>query len=126
MCELSQTSTNAGSVHENSDSVALQYDGPILPEDWLRDFACDLVDKVSDALPSLLEANDAGDLDEVARQLHWIKGSGGTVGLGHLTALAAGGEEAIANANYEQVLATLKDIEFYLSRAREESSQSRQ
>ena len=124
-CELPQTSADTGNRQVNSGSVALRYDGPILPEDWLRDFACDLVDKISDVLPSILEANESGDLDEVARQLHWIKGSGGTVGLGHLTDLAAGGEEAIANANHEQVLATLNEIQSYLSRAREESSRSR-
>tara|TARA_R110002049_G_scaffold4601_5_gene32193 strand:- start:272826 stop:278711 length:5886 start_codon:yes stop_codon:yes gene_type:complete len=97
----------------------------ILPDDWLREFACEMIDKVSETLPSLVAASDAGDLDEVSRQLHWIKGSGGTVGLNELSVLAADGEAAVANTDLDQILATLEEMQQFVAKAQQEKASQR-
>ncbi|MCG8653948.1 MAG: response regulator, partial [Pirellulales bacterium] len=94
----------------------------ILPNDWLRQFACELIDRVSGELPAMIEACQMGDLDEVARQAHWIKGSGGTVGLDQLTELAEGCEDAIKDAQAEQVLSAIEKIQSFVDVAGRERS----
>ncbi len=97
---------------------------PVLPNDWLRSFACEFVDRVADKLPSILDANDAGDLEEVARNLHWIKGTGGSVGLNPLSELASDGEAAIATSDVDQIYETLREMQQFLVRAQEEQASS--
>ena len=60
----------------------------LLPDSWLREFACDLVDRVTDEIPQLINAYECGNFTEIGRLAHWMKGSGGTVGLPKLTDLA--------------------------------------
>ncbi|MFG0288718.1 MAG: ATP-binding protein [Rhodopirellula sp. JB044] len=96
----------------------------VLPDDWLRSFACEFVDRVSEKLPGIFEANDAGDLEEVSRSLHWIKGTGGSVGLDPLSEMARNGELAVANSDPEQLLDTLQEINGFLARARSEQKES--
>ncbi len=119
-CSVSMNSTLAtdDETPELSDSSA---DG-VLPSDWLRSFALELVDRVTGVLPSMYQATDVGDLDEIARHLHWIKGSGGTVGLERLSDLAVIGEEALAEANLEDVLQTVQEIERFIVQAKLEKS----
>ena len=94
----------------------------ILPDDWLREFASDFVVRVSDHLPQMIQACESGDLDEVGRQAHWIKGTGGTVGLDRLTELAIGCERAVEDTNVDEVYASLKEIKEYLEAAKLEMS----
>jgi signal transduction histidine kinase/CheY-like chemotaxis protein/tetratricopeptide (TPR) repeat protein len=50
-----------------------------------RDFATRFIRKVSDSLPQLMASIDAADGTTLSGLAHWIKGTGGTVGLPVLT-----------------------------------------
>ncbi len=95
----------------------------ILPNDWLRGFACEMIDRVTDALPSMLQACETENWDEIARQAHWIKGTGGTVGLDQLSELASECESAALDAEGGMILSTIEVMQEFLSRAQQERSQ---
>lgn len=86
-----------------------------LPSDWLREIAINLVAKVHDEIPSIRQACDSADYDEVARKIHWIKGSGGTVGLSQLTDLATSCEQAANDSNSTALTERLDEIESYVN-----------
>ncbi|QDV47403.1 Sensory/regulatory protein RpfC [Stieleria neptunia] len=88
---------------------------PLLPSDWLRQFAIDLVAKVHFQMPAIKNAYDCADYDEVARKLHWIKGSGGTVGLNTLTDLAKSCEQAAKASDTDALTERLDAIESYVN-----------
>ncbi len=102
--------------------LAFSDEPSILPNDWLRDFACDLIEQVADTLPVMLAACNAGDFDEVARQSHRIKGTGGTVGLDKLSALAEDCEQAIADSRPDQIYRILEEMQAFLAEARHEQT----
>jgi len=106
--------------HSCARPVSTERSESVLPDDWLRNFACDLVDQVADLMPSLLAACDAGNYEEVAREAHRIKGSGGTVGLDRLSILAENCEEAISGSNVDQIYETLQDMQQFLADAQQE------
>ncbi|MEZ6063195.1 MAG: ATP-binding protein [Planctomycetaceae bacterium] len=57
-----------------------------LPADpFFRDLALRFVVKVQQSLPSILEALDQSDTELLADKAHWMKGTGGSVGLPLLT-----------------------------------------
>ncbi|QEF96061.1 Sensory/regulatory protein RpfC [Stieleria maiorica] len=86
-----------------------------LPSDWLRQFAIDLVAKVHFQMPAIKNAYECADYGEVARKLHWIKGSGGTVGLNTLTDLAKSCEQAAKASDTEALTERLDAIESYVT-----------
>lgn len=88
---------------------------PRLPTDWLRQFAIDLVAKVHFQMPAIKNAFECSDYDEVARKIHWIKGSGGTVGLGQLTELAKSCEKAAKEYDTRELTKKLDEIEAYIN-----------
>ncbi|MGV3486108.1 MAG: ATP-binding protein [Planctomycetaceae bacterium] len=94
----------------------------ILPNSWLREFACEFIDTVADTLPSMMAACDAGDYAEVARHAHRIKGSGGTVGLPQLSLLAKDCETAIHDSQVDQIYDSLQQMQRYLAGAQLERS----
>jgi CheY-like chemotaxis protein/HPt (histidine-containing phosphotransfer) domain-containing protein len=85
-----------------------------LPEDWLRQFAIDFVAKVHYQLPEIKQAFQSSDYAEVARKIHWMKGSGGTVGLSELTELAKSCEQAAQDADIQALTTGLDEIESYI------------
>lgn len=92
----------------------------ILPKNWLREFACELVDRVSDELPQLLHAYETGDLIEVARLAHWIKGSGGTVGLPKLSQIAVHCETAVKQNELDSILESIEEMNQFLNAVNQE------
>lgn len=88
---------------------------PQLPTDWMREYAVDFVLKVHGKLPELRESYETGDYDEVARQVHWLKGSGGTVGLGELTEIAKSCEQAVHASDLDGILRRIDQIEDYIA-----------
>ncbi len=53
-----------------------------LPKDpMFRDFACRFIDKVEQSMPEIVRSIDGADAKRLAELAHWIKGTGGTVGL---------------------------------------------
>jgi two-component system sensor kinase len=93
---------------------------PILPGNWLREFACELIDRVNDEIPQMLSACEGGDLPQLARQAHWIKGSGGTVGLHRLSKLALDCETAVHDAQIDKIRETIHEISEFLRDANRE------
>ena len=96
----------------------------VLPDNWLREFACELVDRVSDEIPQLLNAYETGDLPELARLAHWIKGSGGTVGLHKLSDIAIRCEKAIQDEQLEEIQNTIQEIDAFVDGVNRERATS--
>lgn len=70
--------------------------GLSLPNDpAIRDFATRFGQKVLDSLPEIESAVDNADAEKLSSLAHWIKGTGGTVGLNGLTEI---GRELYASA----------------------------
>ena len=66
--------------------ITIQRSGLTLPGDPVfRDFATRFVQKVSDSLPEIESAIENADAEKLSNLAHWIKGTGGTVGLNGLT-----------------------------------------
>jgi HPt (histidine-containing phosphotransfer) domain-containing protein len=87
----------------------------ILPNNFLRSFACRFVDKVTDALPIMVAACETRDFEEVASRSHWVKGTGGTVGLTELSTLAENCEAAARDSQEDQILGIIHEMEDYLA-----------
>jgi len=69
-----------------------------LPADEpFRSFALKFVEKVENSREKMALAMQTGDFEELARIAHWIKGTGGTVGLDRMTEIANSMEEALRN-----------------------------
>ncbi|KLU01903.1 two-component signal transduction [Rhodopirellula islandica] len=92
--------------------------------DWLHTFACDLIDQVDQTMPSIINAYDRGDLEQVGKHLHQIRGSGGTVGLGQLSEIAIKGEAAIEVAEWQQLRTTLSELQEFVDAAMVEKQAS--
>jgi signal transduction histidine kinase/CheY-like chemotaxis protein/tetratricopeptide (TPR) repeat protein/HPt (histidine-containing phosphotransfer) domain-containing protein len=90
-----------------------------IPQDpFFREMASQLVAKLVESLPDAFLALESCDTDFVAEQAHWMKGTGGTVGLPIITKIGAALEHA-ANTNdletarcvLNQLDATIKQLE---------------
>ncbi|MCD0458247.1 hybrid sensor histidine kinase/response regulator [Roseiconus lacunae] len=112
----------AESAEEPFVDSSLEDGKPHLPDDWMRQFAIDLVTKVHGQLPAIWNSFRGDDLDAVATKIHWIKGSGGTVGLPKLTELAKCCEEAAHESDLETVSQKLDQIERYINLLVDESN----
>ncbi len=115
-------------VSVNQSTVSLpalpRSDSELLPKNWLREFACELIDRVTDELPQLINAYETGDLTEVARLAHWMKGSGGTVGLPQLTNLAIQCEKAIQDEQEKEILETIQEINMFVEKVNKERDEN--
>lgn len=125
--------TGAGSSSEGlrnhgnryQDTVEPESFETILPDNWLRDFACEFIDRVTEELPQILLACDQGDFEKVAQKAHWIKGSGGTVGLQRLSELALNCEAAVHDAEIDRIRETLEEMSDFMAKANREREASR-
>ncbi|MEM6366226.1 MAG: ATP-binding protein, partial [Planctomycetota bacterium] len=82
-----------------------------LPDDWLRQFAIDFIAKVHDQMPLVKRALRQNDWREFGHKVHWIKGSGGTVGLHRLTHLADRCERAVEQNDTDRLFDSFDEIE---------------
>ena len=105
---------DSATSHNNDDSI--------LPNDWLREFACDMIDRVAETLPMMQQACDAREWDKIARQVHWIKGTGGTVGLDKLSELAGECELAVHDSEVDDILSTIEEMRLFVAQAQRERS----
>jgi CheY-like chemotaxis protein len=108
------------SVPEVAASSAAEAGSSLLPDNFLRSFACRFVDKVTDALPGMIAACESGEFDEVSSRAHWIKGTSGTVKLNQLSTLAQECESAAKQSQEEQILSILNEIQDHLSLVQKE------
>ena len=69
----------------------------------------------SDEIPQLIEAYASGNLNEIGRLAHWMKGSGGTVGLPKLTDLAIQCEKAVKEEQAETILSSIQEIKEFVA-----------
>ncbi len=73
-------------VERAKKSTKLTSGPSVLPADPVfRDFASRFVQKVTDSLPEMMQTINKCDADKLAQFAHWLKGTGGTVGLPGLT-----------------------------------------
>lgn len=63
-------------------------------EPFFRDLAAQLLTKLTQSVPCVFSALDFEDVEYVAEQAHWMKGTGGTVGLPIITTIALELEDA--------------------------------
>lgn len=62
--------------------------GIVIPDDpFFQQLSIDLIHKVTEVIPALHLAIDDGDFETIQDQAHWMKGTGGTVGLPSITIL---------------------------------------
>ncbi len=92
----------------------------VLPDNWLREFACDLINRVETTLPLMLQSYDDGNFAELTRQVHWIKGTGGTVGLNQLSDLATQCENSIRAVDPLLIHQALQEIQQFIALAQQE------
>ncbi|MEP3481551.1 MAG: ATP-binding protein [Fuerstiella sp.] len=87
-------------------------EGLVIPEDpFFQELSLDLINKVSEALPKLHEAIENADIETIYDQAHWMKGTGGTVGLPSITTLGAQLEKFAKANNLPAALATIESLE---------------
>ncbi|MEO1526988.1 MAG: ATP-binding protein [Planctomycetota bacterium] len=85
-----------------------------LPDNWMRKFAIEFINKVDEKMPLIRRSLTNSDYDEVGRQMHWIKGSGGTVGLDELSAMARTCESHVRECDADSVGQILEEIERHI------------
>ena len=109
-------------ISEEAKPTPIEVSQRLLPDNWLREFACELVDRVSDEIPQLIKAYESGDLSEVSRLAHWMKGSGGTVGLPKLSELASQCEKAVKDEELNDILESIQKINLFITDVHQERS----
>ncbi|TWU05563.1 ATP-binding protein [Stieleria varia] len=100
--------------HESTDESSLADE--TLPSNWLRKYAVDFASKVLAELPQLQQMCRTGDFSAVAKRAHWMKGSGGTVGLKNITVLAKACEESAKRSSETDTLDALDRIDQYIDK----------
>ena len=76
----------------------------------LREIVAEFVDCLHVKLPAMQEAHARGDLAELARLAHWLKGSGGSAGFPALTAPARHVEKLARDAQCDAIEAALAEL----------------
>lgn len=86
--------------------------GLIIPDDpFFQELSIDLIQKVTEAIPGLHEAIDSGDIEAIHDQAHWMKGTGGTVGLPSITLLGAQLENFARAGNLSAARETIESLQ---------------
>lgn len=85
---------------------------PAVPQDpFFRELAVDLNQKLISTLPESFGAIERWDMKLIAEQAHWMKGTGGTVGLPTVTSLGAELERAAKAEDHDQAGAILVELQ---------------
>lgn len=83
-----------------------------VPKDpFFRGLSIDLIAKITEAMPTIHAAMDSGDMDAIQDQAHWMKGTGGTVGLPSITQLGARLEESARKGDINAIPLTLEELQ---------------
>ncbi|WP_442506695.1 ATP-binding protein [Novipirellula sp. SH528] len=108
---------DASDVSDDSDSSSIRYDGaspihPTLPMDDpdYRAITTDFVSRLDKRLQAMEHAIATDDFEALKAEAHWLKGSGGTVGLGVFTESAAKLEQGAGQFDRSQLERLLDDI----------------
>ncbi|MBX3417539.1 MAG: response regulator [Pirellulaceae bacterium] len=103
------------SLQRNPNNEALPIWTEELPEDEIfRSFAEDFVKQVNDQFTKLSDLTHEMKFEEVASKAHWIKGTGGTVGLPTMSVIAKELEDATKARDYEQMLVSLEKLSQFI------------
>lgn len=87
----------------------------IIPDDpFFQELSIDLIAKVTEAMPVLREAIDQRDMVAIQDQAHWMKGTGGTVGLPSITELGARLEHSARAGDFVALRETVDELQHNL------------
>ena len=116
--EVARPGFDDGKLAPTANLVPEVFDGTeddgvlVIPEDtFFQGLSLDLINKVSEAIPKLHEAVDNQDIETLYDQAHWMKGTGGTVGLPSITTLGAQLEKFANASNFPAALETIESLE---------------
>ncbi|MEO1616011.1 MAG: Hpt domain-containing protein [Planctomycetota bacterium] len=82
-----------------------------LDDPELKQIVGEFIDKLATRLGGMQAALQAGDFELLAREAHWLKGSGGTVGFPHFTTPAANLEAAAKSNDRESAAKLLRELD---------------
>lgn len=104
------------------EQTAIQRPGLVLPADPVfRNFATRFVQKVSDSLPEIESSIHKADAEKLSNLAHWIKGTGGTVGLNGLTEIGRELHAFAKSRNFAGAYALIPELHSVLKTLRHES-----
>ena len=75
-----------------------------------REIVEEFVERLGEKLSAMEQACGSGDLEELARLAHWLKGSGGTAGFDDFTTPARTLEEFAKQGQEEQILDAVNEL----------------
>ena len=81
----------------------------------------EFVDRLHEQLGQIRQACEQGELDELAKLAHWVKGSGGTAGFSMLTAPARMLESAAKEKKLEEVRSAIDELSYLVERVEKPS-----
>ncbi|MEO1978913.1 MAG: response regulator [Fuerstiella sp.] len=99
--------TNTG----NSVSSGTQQTDVIPDNPFLREMADLLLNKIEIVIPDVLQALRDQDVSRLADQAHWMKGTGGTVGLPGITAIGTDLEHAVGASDFAAATALILQLQ---------------
>ena len=76
----------------------------------LCEIVAEFVDRLHAQLVAMQGAFDRGDLDELGRLAHWLKGAGGSAGFDAFTAPAKRLETVVKDEQYEQIEQAINEL----------------
>jgi signal transduction histidine kinase/CheY-like chemotaxis protein/HPt (histidine-containing phosphotransfer) domain-containing protein len=120
--QASQCAPDSGAGCEPAENTADWQSAPHLPaanaihselptdDPDFREIVEDFVDRLRTKLPDMQQALAAGDLAELGRLAHWLKGSGGSAGFPALTAPAKHLETVVKDEQCDEIEAALAEL----------------
>jgi signal transduction histidine kinase/CheY-like chemotaxis protein/HPt (histidine-containing phosphotransfer) domain-containing protein len=108
-CQPAGTSADCQSAPQTALPDAILSELPTDDPD-IREIVAEFVDCLHAKLPAMQDAHARGDLAELARLAHWLKGSGGSAGFPALTAPARHVEKLARDAQCDAIEAALAEL----------------
>jgi CheY-like chemotaxis protein len=108
-CHPSTTEADGPLVHRTASPEAIHSELPVDDPD-IAEIVAEFVDCLKERLPVMQAAHERGDLAELARMAHWLKGSGGSAGFPALTAPARQLEKLAKDAQCDEIEAALAEL----------------
>ena len=108
--------TPAGNAQWFSTDTSGDLDVTVLDDPFYREMASRLVSMIVEILPEAYSALDCCDTRLVAEHAHWMKGTGGTVGLPIITTIGTALENAAEARDVDAARSVLKDLDVTVKR----------
>lgn len=108
--EPSPSAASGEQMSQAAEEITIDWTQELPDDDIFRSFAEDFVRQVNEQFSDLQEMTQNKKFDELARKAHWIKGTGGTVGLPTMTQIGRELEDATKVRDYDQMLMSLEKL----------------